>query len=99
MARHEKFHYRNLSELTAGIKALGLELPASDDLSILGKSARLGRLTLPNRLAVHPMEGCDGTPAGAPGELTFRRYERWASGGAGAVNVCPQPVHRRTCML
>ena len=31
------------------------------------------------------MEGCDGTSYGAPGELTVRRYERMARGGAGLL--------------
>jgi 2,4-dienoyl-CoA reductase-like NADH-dependent reductase (Old Yellow Enzyme family) len=31
------------------------------------------------------MEGCDGTPEGAPGDLTTRRYERIASGGSGLI--------------
>ena len=38
-----------------------------------------------NRLAIHPMEGCDGTSEGAPGELTFRRYNRFGAGGAGLL--------------
>ena len=85
MAEHEKFHYRNLAELTTAIDALGLDLPTNEDLSILASPARLGRLSLPNRLAIHPMEGCDGTSDGAPDELTFRRYERFAAGGAGLI--------------
>ena len=47
-------------------------------LSIRGKS-------VPNRIVYQPMEGCDGTPAGEPGELTLRRYERFAQGGAGVI--------------
>jgi 2,4-dienoyl-CoA reductase-like NADH-dependent reductase (Old Yellow Enzyme family) len=31
------------------------------------------------------MEGCDGTEDGAPGELTVRRYDRSATGGAGLI--------------
>ncbi|HJT78714.1 MAG TPA: NADH:flavin oxidoreductase, partial [Gemmataceae bacterium] len=31
---------------------------------------------------VQPMEGCDGTSDGRPGELTFRRYRRFGAGGA-----------------
>lgn len=31
------------------------------------------------------MEGADGTSGGAPDELTFRRYERFAGGGAGLL--------------
>jgi len=85
MAEHERFHYRDLAELTAAIDALGLDLPASDDVSVLLTPASLGRRMLPNRLAVHPMEGCDATDDGAPDELTFRRYERFAAGGAGLI--------------
>ena len=40
---------------------------------------------MPNRLAIQPMEGCDGTPDGSPGELTFRRYERFGAGGAKLI--------------
>ena len=31
------------------------------------------------------MEGCDGTPDGAPADLTVRRYERFGAGGAGLI--------------
>jgi NADPH-dependent glutamate synthase beta subunit-like oxidoreductase/2,4-dienoyl-CoA reductase-like NADH-dependent reductase (Old Yellow Enzyme family) len=41
--------------------------------------------SFPNALAVHPMEGCDGTSDGRPDELTFRRYRRFAAGGAGLL--------------
>jgi len=85
MAKHEKFHYRDLSELTAAIDALGVDLPTRRDAAILAEPVSLGGRTAPNRLAVHPMEGCDGTDEGAPGELTFRRYERFAAGGAGLI--------------
>ena len=38
-----------------------------------------------NRVVFHPMEGCDGTPGGAIGELTRRRYHRFAESGAGVI--------------
>ncbi|CAN5765721.1 NADH:flavin oxidoreductase [soil metagenome] len=31
------------------------------------------------------MEGCDGEPDGSPGELTIRRYHRFAAGGSGLL--------------
>ena len=31
------------------------------------------------------MEGCDGTADGSPDELTVRRYDRFAKGGAGMI--------------
>ncbi len=85
MAEHEKFRYRDLGELTAAAAVLGVDLPTIDDVSILQTPARLGRRELPNRLAVHPMEGCDASAEGAPEALTHRRYERWGAGGAGLI--------------
>lgn len=65
------------------------------DVSVLAQPVKGRNFTLKNALAVQPMEGCDGTPGGAPGELTFRRYERFAEGGAGllwaeAISVTPE---------
>lgn len=60
-------------------------LPYSSDISCLGQSLQLGSKTAPNRLACQAMEGCDGTADGAPGELTRRRYQRLAKGGAGII--------------
>jgi len=60
-------------------------LPFSDNISILGQSNSMGTQTLCNRLVIQPMEGCDGEENGSPGELTKRRYERFAKGGAGLL--------------
>ena len=54
-----------------------------------------GKLTIPNRVVFQPMEGCDCTPDGAPGELTVKKYMRAARSGAGliwleATAVCPE---------
>lgn len=38
-----------------------------------------------NRVVLHPMEGCDGNPDGSIGELTRRRYLRFAESGAGII--------------
>ena len=64
---------------------LGTRLPFSDDLSPLSRPLTVQGKTAHNRLAAQAMEGCDGTPDGAPGELTVRRYERLAAGGAGII--------------
>jgi hypothetical protein len=85
MAKHALFNYRTLDEVRAHAKELGLSLKASDSIQALLKPVKVGNLTAPNSLAVHPMEGCDGTPEGAPDELTFRRYRRFAAGGAGLL--------------
>ena len=38
-----------------------------------------------NRILFQPMEGCDGTAEGAVGELTARRYLRFAEGAPGII--------------
>jgi 2,4-dienoyl-CoA reductase-like NADH-dependent reductase (Old Yellow Enzyme family) len=70
-------------------------LPVDNDISVLAAPVRAGRLECPNSLAVHPMEGADGDCLGRPGELTYRRYKRFAAGGAGllwaeAIAVVPE---------
>lgn len=93
--KHERFRYADAGEFKAGLSRLGLEFPFSEDLSVLAEPLKLGGKTIKNRLGIQPMEGCDGTRDGAPDELTFRRYERFAAGGAGvlwmeAMAVCPE---------
>ncbi len=85
MAEHERFHYRDPDELRADIEGLGLDLPLEDDIDVLFEPVDFGPLPVPNRLAVHPMEGCDARPDGNPSELIFRRYRRFAAGGSGLI--------------
>ena len=85
--KHQKFAYRNLDELKEDILRMGIDLPVSEQLDILKTPLSLYDKQLSNRLVNHPMEGCDGTVEGAPGELTFRRYERFGAGGVGTLWV------------
>jgi NADPH-dependent glutamate synthase beta subunit-like oxidoreductase/2,4-dienoyl-CoA reductase-like NADH-dependent reductase (Old Yellow Enzyme family) len=85
MHEHETFHYHALDEIRQRIAELRLDLELDDDLSPLFQPVKAGELTLPNRFVVLPMEGCDGLPDGSPDELTFRRYRRFAAGGAGLL--------------
>lgn len=87
MIVHQPFHYHTLDELRADIDRLGADVPVSDDFSILAQPLDCGRFTLPNRLVVLPMEGCDGLADGSPDELTMRRYRRFAAGGSGLLWV------------
>ena len=50
---------------------LNLDLPFSQDLSVLGQPLQVGNKTIANRLACQAMEGCDGTSEGSPDELTI----------------------------
>ncbi len=95
MSEKYKFSYKTTDDLRGSISELGLNIPVSDDTSSLARRVRIGGFETKNALAVHPMEGFDGTVNGAPDELTCRRYERFASGGAGlfwfeATAVCPE---------
>lgn len=82
---HQPFHYRTIEDLESDLNELGIALPHQADLSPLAKPVRIGDRTAPNRLAVQPMEGCDGTLDGRPDTLTTRRYLRFAAGGAGLL--------------
>ena len=82
---HKKFSYKHLDDLKEDVVRAGVELPISENLDVLKTPLPLYGKTIPNRLVIHPMEGCDGTAEGAPDELTFRRYERFGAGGAGLL--------------
>lgn len=75
--RFEEFHKQNHEFKT--------DLPFSENTSALAQAFSIGSKTVANRLVCQAMEGCDGTPDGHPGELTQRRYDRFAKGGAGII--------------
>lgn len=82
---HERFRFKSLQGLLAQARYLGVEIPAQTDLAPLARGVQIGRKRAPNALGVQPMEGCDGTRDGKPGDLTKRRYVRFARGGAGLL--------------
>jgi len=76
------------TELQDELAKLGCELPMSDNLALLSEPLTFGqtkKYMIPNRFVVQPMEGFDSGPDGEPAELGFRRYERFAAGGAGLI--------------
>ena len=85
MSKHQPFRYKTADELLKKAEELGINLPWQETLDPLFNPVCLGEKKIPNRLVVHPMEGFDATPDGAPGELTFRRYKRYAEGGSGMI--------------
>lgn len=85
MRGRERFRLGGPDGLLGLARGLGLRLPFSDDVGALLQPANVGPLALPNRLAVHPMEGADAGPRGEPTELTRRRYVRFAAGGSGLL--------------
>lgn len=95
-----QFNYKNLAELQADAERRGashvrFEFDKERVKQILARPVRAGTFTIGNSIAIHPMEGCDGELDGRPGELTWRRYRRFAEGGAKliwfeATAVCPE---------
>jgi 2,4-dienoyl-CoA reductase-like NADH-dependent reductase (Old Yellow Enzyme family) len=91
----KEFSYNSVDEIMEDVTSFGLKLKFSNNIDVLKKSLTVNGHHIPNSLAVHPMEGCDGKSDGSPDELTIRRYERFAKGGAGllwfeAVAVVPE---------
>jgi len=82
---HRRFRYRDAAALRQEMAALGLAIPWDEDPTALLTPIRIGDRSLPNRLAVHPMEAFDAEPDGSPGELAVRRYRRYAAGGSGLI--------------
>ena len=80
-----EFRLGELDDLKRLGEQLNVSVEAIEDVSILAQAVRAGGLAIPNSLAIHPMEGCDGDSQGRPGRLTLRRYERFAAGGAGLI--------------
>ena len=83
MARYYK--YKSPADLIDDAEQLGHSLELSDDFSTLFQPLTIGGRKVGNRLAVQPMEGCDGTTDGRPDELTYRRYRRFGAGGAKLI--------------
>jgi NADPH2 dehydrogenase len=95
-----RFNYKSLSELQHSCRELGLhhirfEPDPARVREVLSRPVEVAGFRIGNSLCIHPMEGCDGTLDGDPGELTWRRYERFGRGGAKlvwfeATAVCPE---------
>ncbi len=83
MAAFERFGFKTLGDFQRKIDELGVNIPVTEAVDVLGTPAQFGRITVPNRMVVQPMEGCDADCDGRPSDLTLRKYERFAAGGAG----------------
>lgn len=84
------FVYRTLDELRHAAEAAGaahVRFTSNPEQvrRVLARPVPVGAFTVGNSIAIQPMEGCDGTLDGAPGELTWRRYTRFARGGAKLI--------------
>jgi NADPH2 dehydrogenase len=84
------FRYKTLLELQQEAERIGADSVCFENQpqqvrAALAKPVPVGDRVVGNSIAIHPMEGCDGTLDGRPGELTYRRYDRFARGGAKLV--------------
>jgi 2,4-dienoyl-CoA reductase-like NADH-dependent reductase (Old Yellow Enzyme family) len=82
---HQPFRFKTAEGLLRKAAALDISLPFDHDVGALLQPLAIGAHAVPNRIAVQPMEGCDGDTDGSPGELTTRRYCRYAEGGSGLI--------------
>src|SRR4051812_13264959 len=79
------FKYKSVDDLIAENDRLHIDLRFSNDFTEYTIPIHVGPLTIGNRWCIHPMEGCDGNADGSPGELTYRRYNRFGAGGAKLI--------------
>ena len=79
------FTYKTLNDLREDAKRRKIDIDFEEQLDRIRSPVKIYGRTLGNALATHPMEGCDGTLDGRPDELTFRRYVRFARGGAKLI--------------
>lgn len=82
---HVKFHYKNIEEVMATARELGVEIPFAQSTEILATPIIINGRSLSNRLGTAPMEGADSLPDGSPSDYTLRRYEREAVGGSAVI--------------
>lgn len=85
MPHHEKFRNLQKESLLEAARDLGVRIPFSDDTAVLFDPIEIAGRRISNRFVVQPMEGRDAGADGGPGELTFRRYQRYAAGGSGLI--------------
>lgn len=81
---------RNVESFIDYAANLGIDLPCdrqltNGDASPLARPIALGGMKIGNRIAVHPMEGWDGTPDGRPTDATVRRWRRFGAAGAKLI--------------
>jgi 2,4-dienoyl-CoA reductase-like NADH-dependent reductase (Old Yellow Enzyme family) len=79
---------RAREDFVAHLAALGADIPLGATVvaaEVLGTPLATPAGMAPNRFAVLPMEGWDGTPDGRPTDLVRRRWSRFGESGAGLV--------------
>ena len=82
---------KSVAAFQARLRELGLDLPVDEEVlsaaagSPLAQPIRVGPFLVGNRWCIHPMEGWDAHPDGAPSELTLRRWRNFGLSGAKLI--------------
>src|SRR6202162_5871517 len=81
---------RHVADFQECLRALRLTIPcdgelASGPVSPLSQPLVRTDIKIGNRIAIHPMEGWDGTADGNPTESTLRRWQRFGHSGAKLI--------------
>lgn len=83
--QHEKYNYKSYDDLCRKLDEIDVHIPFSDDFGVMFEPFVLCGRRVGNKVVFHPMEGCDSEADGSPGELTNRKYKRFALGGPGII--------------
>ncbi len=81
---------KDVARFQEHVHVLGLNIPCDSEIvsgaeSPLRKPLVRGEIKIGNRIAVHPMEGWDGTADGNPSEHTIRRWKRFGHSGGKLI--------------
>lgn len=79
---------RARDDFVAHLAAIGADIPLDASLvpaDVLAERVVTPAAVAPNRFAILPMEGWDGTTDGRPTDLVRRRWSRFGESGAGLV--------------
>lgn len=84
---------KTVDEFRRHLNSLGLELPCDDQVLTAPESPLchphdelvINQKRAGNRIAIHPMEGWDGTPGGGATEEVRRRWRRFGESGAKLI--------------
>ncbi len=81
---------KDVARFQEHVRSLQLNIPCDSEIvrcaeSPLRQVLLRGEIKIGNRIAVHPMEGWDGTADGNPSEHTIRRWKRFGRSGAKLI--------------
>jgi 2,4-dienoyl-CoA reductase-like NADH-dependent reductase (Old Yellow Enzyme family) len=81
---------KDVAQFAEHLHALQLQIPCDSEILRAAESPLFtpiarAEIKIGNRIAIHPMEGWDGTPDGKPTDNTLRRWRRFGQSGAKLI--------------